>query len=107
GLARWRHAAATPEAPVGAAESLDEPVPSFAAVIDIDAPHLSYDRRAFFAEVHRVLVPGGRFCYADGGWRDDDVVPELVAAGFRVLDRRDITVNVVRALELEDRKSVV
>ncbi len=103
-LARERHAAANLEFRVGDAESLDEPDASFDVVINIEASHLYDDRRAFFAEVHRVLVPGGRFCYADGGWRDDDVVPELVAAGFRVLDRRDITVNVVRALELDSAR---
>ncbi|HEX6995675.1 MAG TPA: class I SAM-dependent methyltransferase [Gammaproteobacteria bacterium] len=103
-LARERHAAANVEFRVGDAESLDEPDASYDVVINVEASHLYDDRRAFFAEVRRVLVPGGRFCYADGGWRDDDVVPDLVAAGFRVLERRDITANVVRALELDSAR---
>jgi len=100
-LARERCTAPNLEFRVGVAESLDMPDASFDVVINVEASHLYDDRKAFFAEVYRVLVPGGRFCYADGGWRDDDVVPELVAAGFRVLDRQDITANVVRALELD------
>lgn len=103
-LAGERHAAANLEFRVGFAESLDLPDGSFDVVVNVEASHLYDDRTAFFAEVFRVLVPGGRFCYADGGWRDDDVTPDLRAAGFRVVEREDITANVVRALELDSSR---
>lgn len=103
-LARERHAAPNLEFRVGVAETLDLPDASFDVVINVEASHLYDDRKAFFAEVCRVLVPGGRFCYADGGWRDDDVAPDLLAAGLRMLDRQDITANVVRALELDSAR---
>ena len=103
-LASERHAAPNLSFRVGDAESLDVPDASFDVVVNVEASHLYDDRKAFFGEVFRVLVPGGRFCYADGGWRDDDVTPELEAAGFRVVERQDITANVVRALELDSAR---
>ena len=103
-LARERHAAPNLEFRTGFAESLDVPAASFDVVVNVEASHLYDDRAAFFAEVYRALVPGGRFCYADGGWRDDDVAADLVAAGFRIAARRDITPNVIRALELDSAR---
>jgi SAM-dependent methyltransferase len=103
-LASERHAGGNLEFRVGDAEALDVPDESFDVVVNVEASHLYDDRRAFFAEVFRVLTPGGRFCYADGGWRDDDVTPDLAAAGFRVVEHEDITANVVRALELDSAR---
>ena len=48
------------------------PMRSFDVVINIEASHLYDDRARFFAEVLRVLKPGGHFCYTDGCWADDD-----------------------------------
>ncbi len=103
-LARERHVAGNLEFRVGDAEALDLPDASFDVVINIEASHLYDDRTAFFAEAYRVLVPGGRFCYTDGGWRDDEVTPELLDAGFRIVDCEDITANVLRALELDSAR---
>ena len=103
-LARERHVGGNLEFQVGDAEALELPDASFDVVVNIEAAHLYDDRKAFFNEAHRVLVPGGRFCYTDGGWRDDDVTPELLEAGFRIIDREDITANVLRALELDSSR---
>ena len=59
------------------------PDASFDVVINIEASHLYDDRTRFFAEVLRVLRPGGHFCYTDGCWADDDCSEDLLDAGLR------------------------
>lgn len=86
---------------VGNAQELPFPDAAFDVVINVEASHLYDDRRRFFREVHRVLRPGGHFCYADGCWANDDCSSDLRAAGLTLLERRDITANVIRALELD------
>lgn len=76
----------------------------FDVVINIEASHLYDDRRQFFAEVMRVLKPGGTFCYTDGCWANDNCVPDLLDAGFELLERREITPNVIAALELDSAR---
>jgi SAM-dependent methyltransferase len=83
----------------GSAEQLPFPPASFDVVVNVEASHLYDDRRKFFGEVRRVLRSGGYFCYTDGCWADDDCSGDLEAAGFSLLERRDITANVMRALE--------
>lgn len=97
-----------PEFVLGKAEALDFPDRSFDVVINIEASHLYDDRKAFFSEVLRVLRPGGRFCYTDGCWADDDCTPDLLEAGFELVRRTEITGNVIRALELDsDRREAL
>jgi len=85
----------------GDAESLPFLNASMDAVINIESsssyPHI----RAFYSEVHRVLVAGGYFLYAD-------VLPVrqmseckalLRVIGFEVIDDRDITPNVLRSCD--------
>lgn len=101
-LARQR--ADGPQFRLGNAELLEFEAQSFDVVINIEASHLYEDRRAFFAEVLRVLKPGGYFCYADGCWSDDDCSAELRAAGFAIEDRMEITRHVIRSLELDSER---
>ena len=75
---------------------------AFDIVINIEASHLYDDRTRFFAEAHRVLAPGGHFCYADGCWASDDCTRDLLDAGFELLERREITANVIQALEQDN-----
>jgi SAM-dependent methyltransferase len=98
-LARERAARSGLTFAVGNAEQLDLPDASFDVVINIEASHLYNDRERFFAEVLRVLKPGGTFCYTDGCWADDDCSEDLLASGFDLLERREITTNVLRALK--------
>lgn len=89
---------------LGSADQLDVPSESFDVVINIEASHLYDDRTRFFAEVMRVLKPGGFFCYTDGCWADDDCTPDLTAAGFELLERLEITANVLRALRKDSAR---
>jgi SAM-dependent methyltransferase len=77
---------------------------AFDVVINIEASHLYADRVRFFAEVFRVLRPGGYFCYADGCWADDDCSADLLDSGFRILERAEITNNVIRSLEKDSAR---
>jgi SAM-dependent methyltransferase len=84
---------------VGDAERLEFGDASFDVVLNIEASHLYDDRARFFAEAFRVLRPGGHFLYTDGCWADDDCSEDLLDAGFELLERREITTNVLRALK--------
>lgn len=101
-LARLRSKGPGIEFEVGTAEQLEFADASFDVVVNIEASHLYDDRRRFFAEAFRVLRPGGHFCYADGCWADDDCTHDLREAGFEVVERLEITANVLRALRLDN-----
>jgi SAM-dependent methyltransferase len=101
---------------------LEEPLPfeshSFEAAMSLDVVLHLRDRRKFFAEVARVLVPGGRFLLTDAGVvtgsiSSDEVLKRslrgysqfvapgfnermLESAGFRVLEIEDRTPSVLR-----------
>jgi ubiquinone/menaquinone biosynthesis C-methylase UbiE len=93
-----------PEFVVGNAQSLDFPDGSFDIAVNIEASHLYDDRKQFFAEVFRVLRSGGQFCYTDGCWANDDCTADLLAAGFELEERLQITDNVIQALELDSAR---
>lgn len=85
----------------GDAQQLPFPSASFDAVVNVEASHCYPDVPRFLREVHRVLRPGGYFLYADmrkaptvETWRE-----ELEKVRFMTLDEKDITQNVVGALE--------
>lgn len=103
-LARARAPRTGVEFQVGNAERLDFADASFDVVINIEASHLYDDRTRFFAEAFRVLRPGGHFCYTDGCWADDDCTADLLATGFELLERREITANVLRALKRDSAR---
>lgn len=73
---------------------------SFDAVVNVEASHCYPDAPMFFAEVRRVLRPGGRFLYADfraervfDSWQD-----QLRECGLRKTEEEDITAGVVESL---------
>jgi SAM-dependent methyltransferase len=103
-LARTRAARQGLTFELGNAEKLDLADASFDVVINIEASHLYDDRTRFFAEVLRVLKPGGFFCYTDGCWADDDCTEDLLAAGFELLERLEITSNVLHALRKDSTR---
>lgn len=88
----------------GNAEDLPAGDAEFDVVINIEASHLYKNRKQFFSEVMRVLKPGGTFCYTDGCWANDNCVPDLLEAGFELVERREITSNVIAALELDSER---
>ena len=93
----------------GNAEALPLSDASTDVVLNVEASHLYDSPPTFFAEVKRVLVPGGRFLHVDLAWKDKDPPGMIAAAGFRVDEVIDITQNVVQALELDSvrREAIV
>lgn len=93
-----------PQFIVGDAQQLPFDDSAFDVVVNVEASHLYDDRRRFYREVRRVLRPGGHFCYADGCWAADDCTAELADAGLTLIERHEITPNVVRALEQDSAR---
>jgi SAM-dependent methyltransferase len=93
----------------GNAESLPLDDKSVDVVMNVEASHLYDNPAKFFSEVHRVLVPGGRFLHVDLAWQDKDPPGMIAAAGFKVDEVIDITHNVVQALDLDSvrREAIV
>jgi ubiquinone/menaquinone biosynthesis C-methylase UbiE len=85
----------------GNAEALPLENGSTDVLLNVEASHLYDDPAKFFSEVHRVLVPGGRFLHVDLAWQDKDPPGMIAAAGFKVNEVVDITANVVQALDLD------
>lgn len=73
---------------------------AFDAVVNVEASHCYPDAPAFFAQVCRVLRPGGRFLYAD--FRADRIFDrwqyDLRASGLTKIDEENITQRVVESL---------
>jgi ubiquinone/menaquinone biosynthesis C-methylase UbiE len=85
----------------GNAESLPFPDQSFDAVINVEAAINYQDVPRFFAEVDRVLRPGGHFLYADIRYADGIAAWEadLANAPMRLISERVINAEVMRGLE--------
>ena len=72
---------------------------AFDVVTNIESSHCYPAPWLFFAEVWRVLRPGGRFCYTDVfGDLGERVRHRLEALGFAVERQDDITARVARGL---------
>lgn len=85
----------------GNAESLPFPDRSFDAVINVEAAINYQDVPRFFAEVDRVLRPGGHFLYADMRYADARAAwdEELADIPMRLVSQHAINAEVVRGLE--------
>jgi SAM-dependent methyltransferase len=91
----------------GDAENLPLADGSIDAVINLESSHCYGSMTRFLGEVYRVLRSNGYFLFSDH--RDQDKTnllrEQLKDSGLRVVREKDITLNVVRALELDnDRK---
>jgi ubiquinone/menaquinone biosynthesis C-methylase UbiE len=86
----------------GSALDLPFPDASFDVVLNVEASNDYGDRPRFFAEVARVLKPGGVFLYTDSFRveRTEQIKQELAAVGFDA-DFRDVTANVAEACRLD------
>lgn len=91
----------------GNAEDLHFADESFDTVINIEASHCYPSPSRFFAEVARVLRPGGHLLYADVRSRDHFAQweKELADAPLRMLSQKDISAEVVRGLEMSVPRS--
>jgi ubiquinone/menaquinone biosynthesis C-methylase UbiE len=99
----------------GDAEALPFADASFDVVVNVESSHCYPDVPRFLGEVHRVLRTHGHLLLADVRHSDtstDDttllphadvkqLLSELEASPFAVLEQEDITPNVVRALQLD------
>jgi ubiquinone/menaquinone biosynthesis C-methylase UbiE len=105
-----RHKAPNLRFTVGDAEALPFPDESFDAVLNIESAHCYPDIDRFFAEVVRVLRPGGHLLFADEWWTQQ--LPELLnricRPGLRILAEQDLTPGVIEALRrLQARAEVL
>lgn len=93
---------------LGDAEALQFADNSFDAVINVESSHCYQHTDKFFAEVNRVLSPGGCFLFTD--FRPREAVAkthqELLEAGFSVIKQENITANVYASMELEHQRKV-
>jgi ubiquinone/menaquinone biosynthesis C-methylase UbiE len=108
-LASKRYSAPNLRFQQGNAEALPLEDGSADVLLNVEASHLYDSPAKFFSEVHRVLVPGGRFLHVDLAWKDKDPPGMIAAAGFTVNEVVDITRNVLQALELDSvrREAIV
>jgi ubiquinone/menaquinone biosynthesis C-methylase UbiE len=83
------------------AENLPYPDNTFDALLNVESSICYQNPDRFFAEVERVLRPGGHFLYAD--IRNEEEIDawsaQLDALNLVKLDEEDITPNVLRALD--------
>jgi len=90
----------------GDAEALQFSDCSFDALLNVESSICYQYPERFFAEVVRVLKPGGHFLYAD--IRSQEELPEwsqqLAATGLDQLEEEDITARVVEALVLDNER---
>lgn len=88
----------------GNAEELDFPDASFDAVLNVESSICYQHVEKFYDEVVRILKPGGFFLYADLRNREEIGVWEthLAQMNLDMLSKKNITPNVLRALDLGD-----
>lgn len=92
----------------GDAEAMPFPDASFDIVVNIESSHCYGDVAAFAREVSRVLKPGGWFTFADMRPKSQlkAMDEQLAASGLERVEKRNISGNVVAALDAaEARKS--
>jgi ubiquinone/menaquinone biosynthesis C-methylase UbiE len=87
----------------GDAESLPFEDNSFDVLINVESSYCYGHMDRFLAEVGRVLTPGGYFAYADfRGMEDMEALHnDLSNSRLHMLEKKDITPNVIKAMELD------
>ena len=95
----------------GDATALTFPDDSFDAVVNVESAHCYADPAAFFAEVRRVLKPGGAFLLADftppcrhPAEARLHMVDGLSQAGFAISAISDVTAHILRGLDADDAR---
>jgi ubiquinone/menaquinone biosynthesis C-methylase UbiE len=101
GFCRKRHNLRGLDFVQGNAERLPFPDQSFDAVINVEAAINYQSVPRFFAEVERVLRPGGHFLYADIRYADEIAAweAELANIPMRLVSEHVINAEVMRGLE--------
>lgn len=90
----------------GDAERMPFADASFDVVVNIESSHCYGDVAAFAREVGRVTKPGGWFTFADMRGRNSihELDTQLAASGMELVENREITQNVVAALDAAEAR---
>ena len=90
----------------GNAERLPQSSESFDAVVNIESSHCYVRMDRFVAQAFRVLRPGGHLLFADfrPAGQIDDLLNELLAPGFELVEAEDLNRGVLLALDAEDAR---
>ncbi len=90
----------------GIAENPPFPNESFDAVVNVESARCYADIFGFFKQVHRILRPDGHFLFADMVKQGEisHIRENLNKAGFKIIQERNITQNVVKALDLDHER---
>jgi ubiquinone/menaquinone biosynthesis C-methylase UbiE len=93
----------------GDAESLPFDAAIFDALINIESSHCYGSMETFFANAKRVLRQNGYLLYADFRNIKDVAVlhSQMEQSGMKILKREDITVNVLRSLDMDDQRKLL
>lgn len=108
GFCRETHKAESLSFVQGDAENLPFPDETFDAVLNVESSHCYPDFPRFLSEVARVLVPGGRFHYADFRFEQGfaDWEKALAGAPFKIVRQRDISQEVLRGMDMNSERSL-
>lgn len=90
----------------GFAEKLEFPDQSFDSVVNVESARCYADIQGFFNEVHRVLRPNGNFLFADMIVKGeiDEIREKLKNSGLKIVEEKNISPNVVKALNLDHNR---
>jgi len=90
----------------GDAEALPFGDQSFDAIINVESSHCYRSMPAFLLQVRRILRPGGHFLFADLRSTEDRerLHGQVVETGMAILEREDITANVLEALRQDSER---
>lgn len=92
----------------GDAEDLPFDDGSFDAIVNVESSHCYSSMPRFLRQVARLLRPGGHFLFADFRTATDlpQLDRDLHASGLTLLARRDITANVLQALQADHARKL-
>jgi len=90
----------------GIAEDLPLEDNTYDALVNVESARCYSSLATFFAEVYRVLKPGGHFLFADMIEKEDvdEVDSTLRASGLEYVNSTDFTENVVEALDKDHER---
>lgn len=84
---------------------------SFDVVVNVESARCYKSIKTFFVEVHRMLRPGGHFCFADmvKKGEHDHTRELLLSSNFEIVFEDNISPNVVKALDFDNerRESII
>ena len=98
---RWYADQSNLEVVEGNAQDLPFDDESFDVVYNVESSHCYGDMGAFVEQVHRVLRPGGMFCWTD--LRDAETMATLpslfMSKDFEIVESADVVQEVIKALD--------